>query len=97
MGDDASGEGAATRRDDVKYGSALVAGDLPAGCAGDSGSDGDRDATESGTPTPTSARTGTEARTATETGTATATAEATSYTVSMAPMGEVTHPTPADE
>jgi iron complex transport system substrate-binding protein len=63
-----------TRREYVKYGGAVVAGGLLAGC-----SSGDRS-------TPTVGSTATEAAT---TGSVTATEDG-SYTVEMAPMGEVT-------
>ncbi|UIO98476.1 ABC transporter substrate-binding protein [Halobaculum sp. CBA1158] len=67
-----------TRRDYVKYGSALVAGGLLAGCSGQSGGDDPTETDTSGESTPESTATGT------------ATPEDTSYTVTMAPAGDVT-------
>jgi iron complex transport system substrate-binding protein len=71
--------GTPTRRAYVKYGGALVAGGLLAGCAGETGSGSATDstaATTEGTPRSTTA-------TRTSTG-------SESYSVSMEPMGEVT-------
>lgn len=65
---------APTRRDYVKYGGAVIGGGLLAGCSGD------------GSDTPPT-RTATETATTTET--QTGTPEDESWTVSMAPMGEV--------
>jgi len=74
MADDSAERKAPTRRDYVKYGGAVVGGGLLAGCAGD----GER-TTPAGTDTTTT-------DTATATGTA---AEDDSYSVTMAPMGNV--------
>ena len=89
--DERSGSGR-TRRDYLKYGSAVVAGGLFAGCTGDAGS--------ASTPTEEAAKTGTDSTSqtsASEGGTGTATSDAKtettaageSYTVSMEPVGEV--------
>jgi len=94
MADDATGPEAPTRRDTIKYGGAVIAGGLLAGCTGNSspGSVATPEATgpeapadtEAATPTPTDADAATDA--ATETGTP----EDTSYSVTMSPVGEVT-------
>jgi ABC-type Fe3+-hydroxamate transport system substrate-binding protein len=65
---------APTRRDYVKYGGAVIGGSLLAGCASDSGSES----------TPTRSETGTDTATPTQTATGD-----DSYSVRMAPMGEV--------
>jgi len=77
-----------TRREYVKYGGAVITGGVLAGCASDSNSDGGDDAES--TPTET------EMVTATPTDDATDTPEQ-SYTVEMAPMGEVTFESEAME
>ena len=74
MRDESIDTGAPTRRDAIKGGGALVAGGLLAGCSG--GANG-------GTPASTPADTAT-------TPSATATETDTSYSVTMAPVGEVT-------
>jgi iron complex transport system substrate-binding protein len=76
MAGDSSDHEAPTRRDYLKYGGAVVGGGLLAGCTGSS----DGSSTPEGTPTGTGA--------ANETKTETATGD-TSYSVTMAPMGEV--------
>ena len=73
---------APTRRDTIKYGGAVVGGGLLAGCTGDNESDA--------TPTPNG--TGTETSTDTET----ASAEDDSYTVTLAPVGDVTVESPPE-
>jgi len=73
MADDSNGNEAPTRRDYVKYGGAVVGGSLLAGCTGQSDSDS--------TPNETSAGDQSTAETSTETD--------GSYTVEMAPVGEV--------
>ncbi|WP_313693842.1 ABC transporter substrate-binding protein [Halorarum halobium] len=73
MGSEADDEGAPTRRDCVKYGGTVIGGGLFAGCTGDRAGS-----------TPDSPATATD--TATATGTA---AGDESYTVTMAPAGEV--------
>jgi ABC-type Fe3+-hydroxamate transport system substrate-binding protein len=75
MVDDATENDPATRREYVKYGGAVIGGGLLAGCAGDGDGSG---------PTRTVAET-----TTAETDTGTVTAEGGSYSVTMAPMGEV--------
>jgi iron complex transport system substrate-binding protein len=71
-----------TRREYLTYGSAVVAGSVLAGCSGDSGSDTETDGsttadtTETAEPTPTATDESTEA-------------PDQSYTVEMAPVGEV--------
>jgi len=103
MADDERSAGEPTRRDYVKYGGAVLASGIVAGCSGGestpsdaNGDDGatDGDETPTGTPaqTPTAtAPPGGETATPTDSGTATATptAESGPYIVSMAPMGEV--------
>ncbi|WP_135853997.1 ABC transporter substrate-binding protein [Halorussus salinus] len=89
---DAHRGGESTRRDCLKYGGAIVGGGLLAGCVG--GSDAGSTATTTGQETTTRAET-TAAETETETETETAESETTtaddgSYTVSMAPVGDVT-------
>jgi iron complex transport system substrate-binding protein len=87
---------APTRRDAIKYGGAVIGGGLLAGCIGDSspGSGSTPEATETATPTDTDAATATPTDTdaATETGTPTD----TSYSVEMAPVGEVTFESPPE-
>jgi ABC-type Fe3+-hydroxamate transport system substrate-binding protein len=93
MGRDAVDADEPTRRDYVKYGGAIVAGGLLAGCTGDSGSDGgagsDGESTDADTPTATATATETPEPTATATETATPTSTDTSYSVSMSPVGTV--------
>ncbi|WP_435064002.1 ABC transporter substrate-binding protein [Halobaculum sp. EA56] len=74
------GDDPLTRRDYVKYGGGVLGGTLLAGCTGDTGDgDGSTETTaEESTPEPA------------ETETETATPEDTSYTVTMAPVGDVT-------
>ncbi len=70
-----------TRRDALRYGGTALGGSLLAGCAGTGGpssTDGNGSATEGGTEGPSG------------NGTATGTPEGGSYSVSMAPAGEVT-------
>jgi ABC-type Fe3+-hydroxamate transport system substrate-binding protein len=81
MVDDARENEAPTRRDYLRYAGALAGAGLLAGCSGDTGS-GSTDDTDTDPSTTTDA--GTET-TATET-----TPEDTSYSVTMAPVGEVT-------
>ncbi|MFT4891638.1 MAG: iron complex transport system substrate-binding protein [Halobacteriales archaeon] len=78
---------APTRRDLVKYGGAVLGGSLFAGCAGLSGTGGS-EPTETETATPTETTTSAEQSTQTKTNTTTTTEES-SYTVSMAPVGDV--------
>ncbi|MFC7072537.1 ABC transporter substrate-binding protein [Halovenus rubra] len=73
MNDDTETTEAPTRRDYVKYGGAIIGGSLLAGCTSDSSSEG--------TPTPS--------ETGTDTATPTQTATEDTYSVRMAPMGEV--------
>ncbi|MEF8824785.1 MAG: ABC transporter substrate-binding protein [Halapricum sp.] len=73
-------QGTPTRRDYVKYGGAVIGGGLLAGCAGDGGSRS----------TPTSDPTATDSAAATDTEATETTAEDASYSVEMAPVGEVT-------
>ncbi|MDZ5812816.1 ABC transporter substrate-binding protein [Halorubrum sp. AD140] len=68
-------QGAPTRRDYVKYGGAVVGGGLLAGCTGDSGGDGSE--TDNSTANESSTDESDEP-------------EDTSYSVTMAPAGEVT-------
>lgn len=89
MGDGSSGHEAPTRRDAIKYGGAVITGGLLAGCASDSNSGTTPEATETDTPSDTDEPEATDTNAGTETDTATET-EDTSYTVEMAPMGEVT-------
>ncbi|GGN95456.1 ABC transporter substrate-binding protein [Haloarcula pellucida] len=74
MADDSNATEAPTRREYVKYGGAVVGGGLLAGCASDSNSES----------APTSSETGTGTATPSQTAT-----EDDSYSVRMAPMGEV--------
>ncbi|WP_276299617.1 ABC transporter substrate-binding protein [Halorussus lipolyticus] len=76
--DDETGKPVPTRREFLKYGGAVVGGGLLAGCTGGSNSSPTSTASESGTTTES---------TATESGT---TQSDGSYSVSMAPVGEVT-------
>lgn len=89
---DSTSNEAPTRRDYMKYGGAVIAGGLLAGCSGESGSNGS--GTESGSTTG-SAQMGTTTSTSGTTSSSGGTTEGTSasgssYSVSMAPMGEVT-------
>jgi ABC-type Fe3+-hydroxamate transport system substrate-binding protein len=72
--DDTDTNEAPTRREYVKYGGAVVGGGLLAGCASDSDSESTSSPSETGTDTATATRT---------------TTEDDSYSVRMAPMGEV--------
>ncbi|MFC7068270.1 ABC transporter substrate-binding protein [Halobaculum lipolyticum] len=84
MTDDETRGTGPTRRAFTRYGGAVVAGGLLAGCTGESGgetADGDGD-TADATPTPA------------DTETATATPAGASYAASMAPVGEVTFSEP---
>ncbi|AKU08115.1 ABC transporter substrate-binding protein [Haloferax gibbonsii] len=74
MPSDDNGRDGPTRRDYVKYGGAIIGGGLLAGCS-------QRD--------PAATQTETATETATPTATETATPEDTSYTVTMAPAGDV--------
>jgi ABC-type Fe3+-hydroxamate transport system substrate-binding protein len=87
--DDTNTTDAPTRRDAIKYGGSIVAGGLLAGCVGGSspGSEATPEATETEPPADTA--TATDADTSTEATTETATPEDASYSVTMAPMGEV--------
>jgi iron complex transport system substrate-binding protein len=88
---DAHDGGESTRRDCLKYGGAIVGGGLLAGCVGgsDDGSSAttDRETTTRGETT--AAETGTEVETETTESETTA-ADDDGYTVSMAPVGDVT-------
>jgi iron complex transport system substrate-binding protein len=91
MSNETGGREALTRREYVTYGGAVIGGGLLAGCTGSSGTDSGSEPTE----TPTEAPTETSTETSTEDPTSTPTEEATttsggSYTVRMAPVGEVT-------
>ncbi|SEL51374.1 ABC transporter substrate-binding protein [Haloferax larsenii] len=68
-----------TRRDYVKYGGALIGSGLFAGCTGNAGSEETTETTAATTAT----------QTETETATETATPEDDSYSVAMAPVGDV--------
>ncbi|ADQ69116.1 ferrichrome-binding protein [Halogeometricum borinquense DSM 11551] len=76
MSEDSGGHKAPTRRDYMKYGGAVIGSSALAGCAGLFAPDD-----TGGTETSTVTATGTESETATED---------VSYSVTMAPMGEVT-------
>ncbi|WP_459190668.1 ABC transporter substrate-binding protein [Halosimplex sp. J119] len=80
-----------TRRGYIKYGGAVIGGGLLAGCAGESGSDGESDGGGStDTPTETVTATTTETNASDDsTATATPTPEDESYAVTMEPMGTV--------
>ncbi|MCU4799882.1 ABC transporter substrate-binding protein [Halobacteria archaeon HArc-gm2] len=78
--------GAPTRRETIKYGGAIVAGGLLAGCSGSESAPATDDAS-------TATETGTQR--ATETAAETDT-EATSYSVTMSPVGEVTFESPPE-
>jgi len=90
MADDANAHETPTRRDTIKYGGAVVAGGLLAGCAGqgDGGSTPTKTDTAADTPSDTETATSTEPET--PTGTPAGTDENGSYSVTMEPMGEVT-------
>jgi iron complex transport system substrate-binding protein len=95
MSDETTDTTGPTRRDYVKYGGAVIGGGLFAGCVGNDGSES-RPTTES---PPTDRATATESATATDseaTETTEATAEDTSYSVEMAPVGEVTFESPPE-
>ena len=79
MSDHDSGRGRTTRRDYVKYGGAVIGGGLLAGCTGDGDSGSPTDATETDSPT----------KTETDAVTETTTSMGGSYSVTMAPMGDV--------
>lgn len=81
MDDQHGDDGSMSRRDYVKYGGAVAAGGLFAGCSGGSGS-GAAETTGDGSTSTTSSGSDPE--------TPTSTPEDTSYTVSMAPVGDVT-------
>jgi iron complex transport system substrate-binding protein len=87
MGNDPSGSVAPTRREYVKFGSAILSGSLIAGCSGDGGNgDGDPTATE----TETATEADTDAPTATTgSGGESPTPTEESYTVSLEPVGPV--------
>jgi iron complex transport system substrate-binding protein len=88
--------GTSTRRKYLAYGGAVIGGGLLAGCAGDAGSgDGSEPTgTETTAPAGTATAESDDADSA-ETGTTTATAEDT-YSVAMAPVGEVTFESPPE-
>ena len=99
MASDETGDGVSTRRDYVKYGGALIGGGLFAGCTGSggSGSNGSGGANGSSGSTGTQADTASDASgDSTETGggtnetDGTTSGAANAYSVTMAPMGEVT-------
>jgi len=71
-----------TRRDYIRYGSAVISGGLLAGCTGNSGDDAV--SPEDSTPTETETETGTPSETESTT------PADRSYTVSLSPVGEVT-------
>ncbi|GCF15248.1 hypothetical protein Harman_31830 [Haloarcula mannanilytica] len=75
MSRDANDRRSSTRRDYVKYGCSVIGSGLFAGCSNLAGSD---------------SSTGSDGSAGTTVGTATETAEDTSYSVTMAPAGEVT-------
>ncbi|WP_323676275.1 ABC transporter substrate-binding protein [Halorubellus sp. PRR65] len=81
MGDDSSERQTPTRRDYMKYGSAVIGGGLLTGCASQSGSESTTTAESSDTAT------GETSATTTERG---------SYAVRMSPMGEVTFDEPPE-
>jgi iron complex transport system substrate-binding protein len=85
MGRETNGAESPTRREYVKYGGAVIAGGLLAGCVGDGGSGTTPDSGDKET-TPT-----------TETKTETTTTTSEPYSVSMEPMGEVTFESVPDE
>jgi ABC-type Fe3+-hydroxamate transport system substrate-binding protein len=91
MADDADGREAPTRRDYLTHTGAVISGGLLAGCTGtgDPGSEATPEATETGQPSDTGTATPTDIDTSTEVTTETAASEDISYSVTMAPMGEV--------
>jgi ABC-type Fe3+-hydroxamate transport system substrate-binding protein len=102
MVDDGTGRRLLGRRDAIRYGGAVAAGGLLAGCiGGGGGGDGDAGATEgdetTATATPTTTRAATDTDTPTRTRTDTATAEAVGpYAASIDPVGEVTFERPPE-
>ena len=86
MGQESSGRDALTRRDYLTYGGAVVAGGFLAGCASQA---------ESGA-TPESTATDTATATAPTESATSRTATADSYSVTMAPVGEVTFDSPPE-
>ncbi len=86
MGDDRR-----TRRDLLRAGGIALAGTALAGCTGSSGPDGGG---SDGTPTTTPADTATPTAEPTATSTETGTGTPNTYSVEMAPVGEVTFETP---
>jgi iron complex transport system substrate-binding protein len=86
--EDTAGRQTPTRREYVTYG-ALLGGGLLAGCAGDGDDAGTTTATETTTTTDAATTTDTTTETTTDTTTETTTKDG-SYTVEMAPTGEVT-------
>jgi len=98
MSDDTTRWGRATRREYVKYGGTIIGSGLLAGCAGDTGSEStptptDTDTDSGSTSTETKTDTETPTATETETETETPTQQDDSYTVSLAPVGDVTFDT----
>jgi len=87
--DDTNTTEAPTRRDYMKYGGTVIGGGLLAGCTGDSSPGSDAAPEPPETEPPSGTATATDADTGTEAATETATPEDTSYSVTMAPMGEV--------
>lgn len=81
MADDSNESGTPTRREYIKYGSTVAVGGLLAGCAGEGGSTPTEQETDTSAKTESS---GTDETTAQET-----TTQGGSYSVAMAPMGEV--------
>ncbi|GAA0194832.1 ABC transporter substrate-binding protein [Halobaculum roseum] len=81
MDDQHGDDGSMSRRDYVMYGGAVAAGGFLAGCSGGSGSEGTETTGDGSTPTASSGS---------DSETETSTPEDTSYTVSMAPVGDVT-------
>jgi len=77
-----------TRRAYLRYGGAIVGGGLLAGCTGDTGAESDPTDAATSTTTATSTPTSTDAETTRSSDEATATPDS-SYTVEMAPAGEV--------
>ncbi|MFC7138573.1 ABC transporter substrate-binding protein [Halosimplex aquaticum] len=91
MGDDGSGHDAPTRREYMKYGTAVIGGGLIAGCSsGRSGSTPVSTDGETAETTGTETTTDTKRTTDTETTMGTNTVGDRSYSVTMAPMGTVT-------
>lgn len=96
MVDDSSDHEAPTRREYVKYGSAVLGGGLLAGCSDDQpGGDADESATTAADPK-TATETATETAEPTTTNTETPTPESQSYSVTMSPVGTVNFENPPE-